>query len=91
MPQENELVTLLMALAVFIFLCSNASRIKCVPRHRLFLAAYSVLLTAWGLTILEGYYWEATVNALEHMCYAGGAILLACWCWAVFVRSPRCQ
>ena len=91
MVQENELVTLLIGTAVLIFMCCNGTRLKALPRSRIFFTAYGVLMTAWVLTVIEGFFWRDTINILEHACYAGGSILLACWCWLVFARSPQCR
>jgi hypothetical protein len=55
-----------------------------LPAWKIIITAFSVLLAGLGLTILEGFVWEGFFNLIEHICYAGNAVLLAIWSWQVF-------
>ena len=87
MIEENEVIRLLLGLGVLVYALSVRSRLMRVPRCSILFGAFTVLLGGWTLTVLEGLIWEASLNALEHLCYAVSAILLLWWCWQVFKRE----
>ena len=84
MVQENEIVTLILALGVLTFFAVNRVRIKELPCWRTFVLAFTVLTAGWVLTLLEGFFWHDTLNLFEHLCYTVSSILLARWCWRLF-------
>ncbi|MBW1801037.1 MAG: hypothetical protein JRJ85_09945 [Deltaproteobacteria bacterium] len=84
MIQENEIVMLLLGSGVFIFTLLNLPMLKRLQSWKVLIAGFYVLLAGWVLTVLEGFFWEGLLNYLEHMCYAGSALLVAFWCWKVF-------
>ncbi|MBN1105054.1 MAG: hypothetical protein JXL84_16690 [Deltaproteobacteria bacterium] len=81
MIQGNEIIMLLIGIAVVPFLQLNRSYVDRIPSGRLLTTAYHLILTGWLLTVLEGFFWEALLNLLEHICYAAGSLLLAVWCF----------
>jgi len=89
MIQESEVIVFLVSLGCLIFIHMNIQRLMVMPHWRLFLASFYVLLVGLGLTILEGFIWGEILNLLEHICYAGNAILLAMWTWHVFGKRPE--
>ena len=96
MIQENEIVMFLLGVGVFVFTLLFRSRLRGVPAAGILLAAYYVLLSAWLLTIVEGFFPEESlrhgaVNFAEHLGYAGCSLLFAAWCWRVFVRREGRQ
>ncbi len=87
MIQENEVVMLLMAIGVLIFILVNRRLIMRIEAARVLVAAFCVLLAAYVLTVLEGFFredLEARLNLLEHLCYAVSSFLIALWCTKVF-------
>ena len=84
--QENEVVTLLLSLGVLVFVLANRPRLRALPAWGVLLAAFCVTVASRVLTVLEGLFWEDLLNALEHVCYAGGALLMVAWCWLTFGR-----
>ena len=90
MIASNEVIGLVLAIAVLIFYLWNRSRLHELPAFGILLAAFLSLLAGLVLTILEGVLWQETLNLLEHVGYAVSALLLALWCWFVFGkrRSP---
>ena len=84
MIQENEVVMLLMAIGVLIFILVNRRLIMCIRAASVLVAAFCVLLAAYVLTVLEGLFLEDLLNFLEHLCYAGSSVLIALWCMKVF-------
>jgi|Deesub1362A_J573_1020465.scaffolds.fasta_scaffold00424_16 hypothetical protein len=86
MIQESEVIVFLVSIGCLIFICLNLQRLKMLPSWRLFLGSFYVLLVGLGLTILEGFIYGDILNLLEHICYAGNAILLSIWGWQVFGR-----
>lgn len=86
MIQDNELITLLLAIGVTIFLLVNNAALKKLPELLLIRAAFGVLLAGYVLTILEGFFWGKALNLIEHYSYTLSAVLLATWCYRVFIR-----
>ncbi len=87
MIQENEIVMFVLALGVLIFLLINYSNLRCIPSFKSITAGFCVFTLGWAMTILEGFFWTATLNILEHLCYAIGAILMVFWLWQVFGKT----
>ena len=87
MIQENEVVMLLMAIGVLIFILVNHRLIMRIVAARVLVAAFCVLLAAYVLTVLEGFFLGDLLNFLEHACYAGSSVLIALWCMKVFKRK----
>jgi hypothetical protein len=87
MIQENEAITLLLALGMLLFLRTNRTRLHHLPAPKTLLAAFYLLVAGWILTIVEGFFWHEALNLVEHLCYAGSATLLAAWCWQAFARQ----
>jgi hypothetical protein len=90
MIASNEVIGLILAIAVLVFYLWNRPRLRELPAFGILLAAFLSLLVGLVLTILEGVFWQETLNLLEHVGYALSALLLAVWCWFVFGkrRSP---
>jgi len=90
MIASNEVIGLILAVAVLVFYLWNRPRLRELPAFGILLAAFLSLLVGLVLTILEGVFWQETLNLLEHVGYALSALLLAVWCWFVFGkrRSP---
>ena len=89
MIQENELVTLLVALGVLIFMSANVQRLRAIPAWSWFLGAYGVLTAGWILTVLEGFFWGEFLNLLEHLGYGASALLLVIWVWRGYGGTAR--
>lgn len=87
MIQENEVVMALLGIGVLIFIMVNRLQLKRLPASGILVGAFYVLLTGWIATIVEGFFLGKLLNYLEHMCYAGSAILVVAWCWRVFGRK----
>lgn len=89
MAQENEVILLLLGLGVLIFALANRERLAKLPAVRLLAAGLCLLLAAWVLTILEGFFWPTALNLAEHGCYAASASFNAAWCWQVLCKRER--
>ena len=83
MVQGNEVVMLVIGIAVFIFSLGYAQELKRIPQWAVLRLAFYILLVAWAATIAEDFFWGAALNYLEHLCYASSALLLAAWCWKI--------
>ena len=90
MIQDNEVIMLLMAIGVLIFILVNRRLIMRIRAARVLIAAFCVLLAAYVLTVLEGFFlenlqpWGDLLNFLEHLCYTASSVLIALWCLRVF-------
>jgi len=87
MIQENELVMLIIAIGVLVFVVGNFSRLKMFPALKILIAGFVMFFTGWIFTVLEGFFWNMFLNFMEHICYIGGSILVAVWCWKIFGRK----
>ena len=76
---------LLLSIGCTIFILVNKQKVKRIPLAKLLLAGFCVLLAGYVLTIFEGIFWKDFLNVLEHICYAASSILMAVWCWKIFV------
>ena len=84
MIQDNEVVMLLMAIGVLIFILVNRRLIMRIEAARVLVAALCVLLAGYVFTVLEGFFLGDLLNFLEHLCYAASSVLIALWCMKVF-------
>ncbi len=89
MLSQNEMLTLLLGVGTGVFLALSRHRLRRVAGLRLFLMAYSLLVLSWLATNLEAVMVADVLNLLEHACYLGATVLLACWCWRTFGGQPR--
>ncbi|HNZ65418.1 MAG TPA: hypothetical protein PKJ10_06235 [Smithella sp.] len=83
MVHENEIIMIVLGLATLIFLLFNYNTLKQIPYFKLLFISYGLSTAGWLLTVLEGFFWEDYLNALEHVCYALSMIFLALWCWLI--------
>jgi len=81
MIQENEFLTLLIGIGLFIFIIFNYEKLKTLPAMKIILVGLSFLLIGWFLTILEEFFLEDLLNLLEHLCYIFSSIIMAVWFW----------
>ncbi len=87
--QANEIITLILAMAVWAFLIISRDKIRKLPAWKTFIASFVVLSAGWIATLAEGLFWHEALNLIEHICYAVSSILLAVWCWRIFTRSSE--
>lgn len=91
MVQQNEFLTLLVAISVLIFVASNRNGLRRLPHAGICLFAFAILVAGLMFTVLEGLVWEYLFNALEHICYGASSMLLAVWVWLVFGGTRQWQ
>ena len=91
MIQANEILNLILFLGVLFFILKNRPELNRLPALALLMGGFHMLVLAAALTIVEGFFWEAALNVLEHVCYAAGALLMAIWCGLVFTRRRSGQ
>ncbi len=81
MIQESEIIRLVIGVAVAVILSLSSSGLKRLPGKRLFIAAYYVLLSSWGFTVLEHLVFYEVLNVLEHTAYVISAAFYLYWCF----------
>lgn len=89
MIRENEILSLLLFVGILGFLVWNGRKLRQLPASSTLIAAFSVLLMGRILTVLEGFFWKDLLNVVEHVCYAGSALLVAVWFWRVFGKRGQ--
>jgi hypothetical protein len=77
----DEVMVLLLGVAVTIFAVKSKDQLKRLPFSSIIIGAFYALLAGWVLTVAEGLFWGRLLNTLEHICYATNAVLLCAWCW----------
>ena len=82
--QENELITLIVACFVLIFIIVKRAELKSIPFSGILLLAYGVVFAGWTITVLESFFFPTAMNILEHICYAMSSAILALWCYKFF-------
>ena len=92
MVEEKEIIMLVMGIGVYGFTVAYRLQLKRIPRWDVIFLAYRLMLAAWLMTVLEGFFWAGVLNTLEHLCYAGSAAAMTWWCyrvvWAENRRTP---
>ena len=89
MLQENEVVMLIMGIGVMALILANRIHVKKIKFWRILVLSYTVLLTGWIFTVLEGFILENLLNISEHVCYMLSACLLITWCWKSANREKK--
>ncbi len=88
MVQSSEVISLVLSVGVLLFIFQQWPNLKAIPGRRVLLSSFLVLFAGRLLTIVEdlcqGNVLPDALNCLEHISYAGSAVLLAWWCWRVF-------
>ena len=87
--EQNELLTLLVAASVLIFVVSNWRDVKSLPVANVCILAFLVLFLGLAFTVLEGLFCGGLFNVMEHVCYGLSSLLLASWVWLVFAGERR--
>ena len=90
--QENEVVMLLLGIGVLLFMLLRWPQFKQLPAAHLLLLSFSILLTSWVATVLEGLFAESSfyyqsLNCLEHSGNLGSAVIIAWWIRRAFTVS----
>jgi thiamine transporter ThiT len=87
--EQNELLTLLVAASVLLFIVANWRDVRSLPVANVCILAFFVLFLGLASTVLEGLFWGVVFNVMEHVCYGLSSLLLASWVWLVFVGARR--
>ena len=89
MIQGNEIVMLCLGLGGLIFLWRNRNMVYRLPSGKTLILCFCILLLGWLMTVLEGFFWPALLNYLEHICYAVSSIFLAFWTFTIFKQEEK--
>ncbi len=87
--EEREVLSCLLSLGVAVFIVSQHHKLKAIPFFRILLTSFALLLLSFNFSVVEGFFWESGLNFLQHLCSGLSAILLAVWCWLMFVKKPE--
>ena len=80
MLQESELIRLFLGIAAAVILALSRGGLKRLSGHKIFTAAYFVLLAGWIFTVVEHVAFPEIFNLLEHTAYVVSGILYLLWC-----------
>ena len=89
MIQVGEVNMLILGFGVLIVTLAYQKRIIRIPSWQVLISGFYFLLSGWIFTVLESFFWEESLNYLEHLCYACSSILMAIWCWRIVFVSKK--
>ena len=87
MVQSNEVIALVLATGVLVFLFAYRARLRKIPLVSLLLGGFYSMYAALVLTILEGFFWSGALNLAEHVFNVASVVLLVLWLWRVSRRK----
>ncbi|MBN2858616.1 MAG: hypothetical protein JXN63_09475 [Candidatus Delongbacteria bacterium] len=79
MIQENEIITLVLFIALMLFMAFNRKKLKDFPGIKIFMASSILLFLSVICTVAEGFLLEDELNILEHLFRSVSALLLVFW------------
>lgn len=89
MFQSNEIITLLLGVGVLLFIAINHRMLRRMPRSGVLLSGFTLYVVGWFCTVAEGVIWLDTFNAIEHVCYALGGVMIVVWSIGELVTRER--
>ena len=84
MAHEDELIGLILAVGILVFILSKYQNFKKIHSYKIILYAFYFIFTGFLATVLEEFFFNKTFNYLEHLCYVTSAILITIWSWRLF-------
>jgi hypothetical protein len=87
--EERELVSLLLSTGVLVLAYRNRRSLAYLTSFPLLLASVALLAAGFIATVLEGLFWSAAFNFMEHVAYGVSSVLLALWAWTTWMRPRR--
>lgn len=89
MVEKYEIVVLILGLVALVVGFINREKLSYLPYKEIFAGAFLLFLTSWLFTNLETFLWGYILNLLEHLSQVLGGLLVATWCWKVFVKGEN--
>ena len=89
MVYESEIIMSALGLGVLVYVLVNRPLLRRIPSSQVLILAFCALAVGWVMTVLESFFWETTLNFIEHLAYAVSAVILAAWAWKVFAKSQE--
>jgi hypothetical protein len=91
MFEVREVMSLLLATGVVIFILLQLDLLKQVQRWHLLITAFLLLYASLACSVIEGVIWEEGLNTIQHLCSGLSAVFLAIWTWSVFHAKEGLQ
>lgn len=89
MLQEREVVSLIVSAVAGILIYLRRNEIRSIPAFGWLVGAYCALVANLTFSVWEVFAWPDILNFLQHVCSVLTSILLAFWCWLVFIRRRK--
>jgi hypothetical protein len=86
---ESEVTMLILGLVVLVFMFMRYSDLKRIPWFKILTISFCLLIISFIATVVEGIFWEAYINLLEHFCGALSSIFVTVWFWKVFAKGKE--
>lgn len=86
---ESKIIIWLIGVGFLLFLMLNRNQLENLPKNKLFLSGYYVVFLGWNFDILETIAFKEWFNLIQHLCFCLSSIILATWCWLVFVKEEN--
>jgi len=81
MFQENELITSIVVLGIFVFLFVNRRRIERNPSDTLLYVSFLFYAAASVITVTETFFLPEFSNCIEHLCILLHTVFFTAWIW----------
>ena len=86
---ESKIIIWIIGVSFLLFLVANRKQMGNLPKNKLFLMGYYILFAGWNFDILETFVLKEFFNLIQHLCFSVSSIILAIWCWLIFVKEER--
>lgn len=86
---ENEILVILLASCVLMFVFSYRRQLLLLPAHKLLIASFLCAWVAWIATVVEHLALPKIFNIIEHVGYCLNGALLLTWCWLVMRNKDK--
>jgi hypothetical protein len=85
MFEQREVITLLLAIGVLVFIAIQRETLKSVPNWPVLLTSFLFLLTSLTCSVVEALIWETLIDSIQHLCSGLSAVCMAIWCKLTFL------
>jgi uncharacterized membrane protein YesL len=89
MFQENELITAIVVLGIFVFLFANRRRIERNPSDTWLIASFVFYAIASVVTVTETFFLPTVSNLVEHLCILLHTVFFTAWIWRLTQRTDH--
>ena len=87
--QQHDIVVLVLAAGAGAFALLSRERLSKMPAFPTIMFAYSFVIGACVLTVMQALIWPNMLDLLRHLCHGLSAALLAVWSWRAYAPDDK--